>query len=74
MAEKTLKLQLLYKATLHGTSTDEFDKHCKGEENCFVIITSEYKKRFGGYRTIPFIRKSYNYKKDMKSFIFSLDF
>ena len=51
-----LKLALRYKATRDGFSANNFWGKVKGLVNCFVFVEAVNGNRFGGFRTLEFVK------------------
>ena len=68
-----LSFEQLYKASCDGDNINAFHKKCDGIKNTLIlIITDDYKRKFGGFTTKEW-DKSNKYKFDDKAFLFSLD-
>ena len=70
---KQPKFKLLYRASIDGDTKKDFDKKCLNKQPTIALIKNKLGNRFGGYTT-----QNWNYdkeydKKDLLSFIFSLD-
>ena len=71
------EIKLLYRGSRDGDNTTLCHELCDNKQNVLIIIKSDYGYIFGGYSKIGF--KSFNdkkkkqYKKDIYSFLFSID-
>ena len=69
---KTIKLKLLYKATIDSDKAEVFHKKCDKAKNTLVLIETINGNRFGGYTTQSWKGDGID-KKDNNAFVFSLD-
>ena len=69
---KTIKLTLLYKATVDSDKAETFHKKCDKAECSIVLVKSTNGKRFGGYTSCNWMGENID-KKDDNAFVFSLD-
>lgn len=69
---KKLKFNLLYRATRDGDQISTFHSKCDYKKQVLVLYHTIKRVKFGGYTDIGF-DCSNSWKKDLKSFIFSLD-
>ena len=69
--EKSLKYELIFKASEDGDNCQTFHKICDGKGPTVTIVKSKNAYIFGGYLTVPFSsdRKAHT---DDKAFLFSL--
>ena len=69
--EKSLKFELIFKASEDGDNCQTFHKICDGKGPTVTIVKSKNGYIFGGYLTVPFSsdRKAHT---DDKAFLFSL--
>ena len=67
-----LTLNLLYKATADSDRAAVFHKKCDNAKSSIVLIETDKGRRFGGYTSVNWKGKGLN-KKDVNSFVFSLD-
>jgi len=69
---KTIKLKLLYKATIDTDRAEIFHKKCDKAKTSLVIIETVNGMRFGGYTTQSWKGDGID-KNDENAFVFSLD-
>ena len=69
---KTIKLKLLYKASLDSDRAEVFHNKCNKAKSTIVFIETINGNRFGGYTTQSWEGDGID-KKDENAFIFSLD-
>ena len=69
---KTIKLKLLYKATIDTDRAEIFHKKCDKAKTSLVIIETVNGMRFGGYTTQSWKGDGVD-KNDENAFVFSLD-
>ena len=69
---KNIRFNLLYRATKDGDKISTFHSICDNKAQVLVLYYTMRGVKFGGYCDIGFDSSS-NYKKDLKSFIFSID-
>ena len=71
---KTCKLNLIYRGSRDGLTSDSFHKKCDSNTPTISIILSNYGNIFGGYTEANWIDDGliYSSKKDEKAFLFSL--
>ncbi len=69
---KNIRLNLLYRATRDGDEISTFHSRCDNQPQVLVLFHTIKGIKFGGYADIGF-DCSNNWKKDLKSFIFSID-
>lgn len=65
------KIRLVYRASKHGFSADQFHFWCDDVPNTLMIIKSTCGSIFGGYTNAAW-DKSNSYKNDPEAFLFSL--
>ena len=65
--------KLLYKGTVDTDNSKIFHQKCDGQKNIILFILTEKNYIFGGYTSIGF-DSSGNARKDIESFLFSVDF
>ena len=71
-SNNTIKLNLLYKATVDSDSAEAFHRNCDKAESSLVLIETDKGKRFGGFTSQNW-RGDCQEKIDENAFIFSLD-
>ena len=69
---KTIKLKLLYKATLDTDRAEIFHKKCDNAKSTLIFIETINGMRFGGFTTESWKGDGID-KKDENAFVFSLD-
>ena len=69
---KTIKLKLLYKASLDSDRAEVFHNKCNKAKSTIVFIETINGNRFGGYTTQSWEGDGID-KKDENAFVFSLD-
>ena len=69
---KTIKLKLLYKATLDTDRAEIFHKKCDDAKSTLIFIETINGMRFGGFTTESWKGDGID-KKDENAFVFSLD-
>ena len=71
-SNNTIKLNLLYKATVDSDSAEAFHRNCDKAESSLVLVETDKGKRFGGFTSQNW-RGDCQEKIDENAFIFSLD-
>ena len=71
-SNNTIKLNLLYKASVDSDSAEAFHRNCDKAESSLVLIETDKGKRFGGFTSQNW-RGDCQEKIDENAFIFSLD-
>lgn len=71
--DKKLSLQLLYSATVDGDKSQKFHELCDYHKNTLIIIKTDTNNIFGGFAGKTWNSLELGRKRDIKSFIFSLD-
>ena len=68
-------LRLLFRASEHNFSADEFHRYCDGVPHTLVLVRSEQGKNFGGYTPLPWKSRNFEWEEDAsgRSFLFSVD-
>ena len=72
---KFKKLGLVWSATRHGDSKEEYMKRCLGKGNVFAFVKTKKGHRFGGFRSLEIGFEEGEWRKaltDSKAFMFSL--
>ena len=69
---KTIKLDLIYKATTDSDKAEAFHYQCNSARSSIVLIETVNGKRFGGYTSQSWEGDGIE-KKDPNAFVFSLD-
>ena len=69
-----MKFNLLFKATRDGDRISAFAEKVKGKSPTLILIKTKTGYKFGGYTTVEWdMTGYYNYKRDEKAFIFSIN-
>ena len=71
-SNNTIKLNLLYKASVDSDSAEAFHRNCDKAESSLVLVETDKGKRFGGFTSQNW-RGDCQEKIDENAFIFSLD-
>jgi len=69
---KSIKIDLIYKATVDSDRAAAFHYNCDNAKNTIVLIESNKGRRFGGYTSESWEGDCVE-KKDLNAFVFSLD-
>ncbi len=72
LRQKKIKYNLLYRATRDGDSSTSFHKRVDNKKSLLSIIKNNRGMKFGFYMEQPY-KKTGNWEKDNKSFIYSLN-
>ena len=70
---KTNKLKLIYQMTRDGRNRESIQNKINNHSNLITIVKTDEGKIFGGYISCKLEYPSSSYKKDNKSFLFSID-
>ena len=68
---KSKKMELIYRATRDGTTTQKFHEFCDNKGSTIILFKNEKGNAFGGYASIPW-SNSGGWKSAPDSFIFTL--
>lgn len=71
--ETKIKFRMLYSAKLNGDSSKIFHKLCDNHFNTLVLVKTDKENIFGGFASKSWNSMELGRKKDIKSFIFSLN-
>ena len=71
--EVKIKFRMLYSAKLNGDSSKIFHKLCDNHFNTLVLVKTDKENVFGGFASKSWNSMELGRKKDLKSFIFSLN-
>jgi hypothetical protein len=71
--ETKIKFRMLYSAKLNGDSSKIFHKLCDNHFNTLVLVKTDKENVFGGFASKSWNSMELGRKKDLKSFIFSLN-
>ena len=71
--DKSLKFIMLYSAKIHGDKSQKFHELCDNHKNTLILIKTELHIIFGGYAGKMWNSLELGRKKDIKSFLFSID-
>ena len=71
--DKKLIFNMLYSATINGDQSFRFHKFCDNHQNTLIIIKTDSDNIFGGFAGKTWNSSELGRKKDMKSFLFSLN-
>ena len=69
--KKNFKVQLLFRGTRDGFTSNLFHKKLNGSGATLHLIKSEHNRVFGGYRTVSYPDNE-RYNKDSTAFLFSI--
>ena len=72
MENKNIGFKMIYKCEKNNDTPQIFHEKCDGKQNVLVLIETTEDIRFGGFTSIGFNSK-YNFYKDNKAFLFSID-
>jgi hypothetical protein len=70
---KVLTIALLYRASQHGWSPQDFHALCDNKGHTLTVLKSRPGKIFGGYTTKDWQSSQGVYVDDEKAFLFSID-
>lgn len=73
---KGLKMNLIYRASLHTFDAESFHRNCNDNGPTLLIAYSEDKRIFGGYTDIPWKKPEHNWNRvsgNRNSFVFTVD-
>ena len=70
---KVLTIALLYRASQHGWSPQDFHALCDNKGHTLTVLKSRPGKIFGGYTTKDWQSSQGTYVDDEKAFVFSID-
>ena len=71
--ETKIKFRMLYSAKLNGDSSKIFHKLCDNHFNTLVLVKTDKENIFGGFASKSWNSMELGRKKDIKSFIFSIN-
>ena len=71
--ETKIKFRMLYSAKLNGDSSKIFHKLCDNHFNTLVLVKTDKENIFGGFASKSWNSMELGRKKDIKSFLFSLN-
>ena len=72
MRDKIKEVNLLFRASEHGQTTDDFHKRCDDKGSTVCIIKNDKGKEFGGFVKIPWNSTGWG-TVDKEAFMFSLN-
>ena len=71
--DKKLNFELLYSATKDGDTSQKFHELCDYHKNTLILIKTDTNNIFGGFAGKTWNSLELGRKRDIKSFVFSLD-
>ena len=71
--DKKLSFQLLYSVKIDGDKSQKFHELCDNHKNTLILIKTDANNIFGGFAGKTWNSLELGRKRDIKSFIFSLD-
>ena len=71
--DKTITYHLLYNAKINGDKSQTFHRLCDFHKNTLLIVKTDQNIIFGGFANKTWHSQELGRKKDIKSFIFSLN-
>ena len=71
--KKNIKFKMIYNAKINGDTSKSFHELCDNHKNTLVILQTDTNNIFGGFASKTWNSMELGRKKDIKSFIFSLN-
>ena len=65
-------IKMLYQATKHGDTSEDFKKHCNNKGPTLTIIKSENDEIFGGFTKSNWNNENFAYGQDEDAFLYSI--